>query len=85
MLNWDKDCHYVTPAHSKASEKLVTQRLGLGDGAQAPVVHLLGIELHSALGELEPLLHNGGELPDPASLLTYTPPIHQNSAPQDRH
>eukprot|EP00170_Pyropia_yezoensis_P001646 contig_7116_g1650 len=56
-------------AHSKATNQLVTQRLSLRNRAQAPVVHLLHIQLDGTLRELEPLLHNGGELTDPATLL----------------
>ena len=59
------------PSHSKASEQLVAQRLRLGDGAQAAVVHLLRVQLYAAVGELEPLLHDAGQLPDAAALLTW--------------
>jgi hypothetical protein len=59
----------IIPADGEASEELVAERLGLGDGAEAAVDDLLGVELHAVLGEVEPLLYDGGELPDSAALL----------------
>ncbi len=49
---------YCSPPHSEAAEELVAQGLCLSDGAQATVVHLLCVQLHAALWELEPLLHD---------------------------
>jgi len=57
------------PSDSEAAKELVAQRLGLGDGAQPAVVHLLRVQLHAAVRELEPLLHDAGQLPDAAPLL----------------
>mmetsp|Transcript_421 Transcript_421/g.993 ORF Transcript_421/g.993 Transcript_421/m.993 type:complete len:202 (+) Transcript_421:20-625(+) len=56
-------------AHGEAAEQLVAEGLSLGDGAQTTVGHLLGVELHGALGEAEPLLHQRGQLADAAALL----------------
>jgi hypothetical protein len=58
-----------SPPDGKTSQELVPQRLALSDGVQSTVLNLLGVELDGSLGELEPLLDEGGELPDPASLL----------------
>jgi hypothetical protein len=38
-------------------------------GAEAAVDDLLCVELHTVLTEVESLLHDGGELTDPAALL----------------
>jgi len=78
MTKPNKEHRRSTPAHSKASKKLVSQRLGLGDSAQPPVVHLLGVQLHGAFRELETLLNHGSQLTNPATLLTYIP----NSKPK---
>jgi hypothetical protein len=59
----------IIPADGEASEELVAKRLSLGDGAEAAVDDLLRVELHAILEEVEPLLHDGCELPDPATLL----------------
>ena len=53
------------PTDSQASDKLVTERLGLSDGAETPGGHLLGVELDGVLGEVEPLLDHAGQLTDP--------------------
>lgn len=58
------------PSDGEATEELVAEGLGLGDGAEAAVADLLGVELHSAVGEVESLLHHRRQLPDPATLLT---------------
>merc|ERR1712176_1036761 len=57
-------------SHSKTSDKLVPEGLSLSNSTETPSGHLLSIELHSALGEVEPLLDHGGELTDPAALLS---------------
>lgn len=53
----------------QAVEELVAQGLALGDGGQAAVLDLGGVEGHAVLGELEALLDQGGELADAAALL----------------
>ena len=60
----------IIPADGEASEELVAERLGLGDGAEAAVNDLLSVQLNAVLREVEPLLDDGGKLPDPAALLT---------------
>ena len=39
-------------------------KLYLSNGAETPGGDLLGVELDGVLGEVEPLLHNGGQLTD---------------------
>lgn len=51
-------------------QQLVAQTLTLCYGAQAPILHLSSIERHAVFGELEPLLYEGGELADTATLLS---------------
>lgn len=63
-----ESCH-VIPPDGKASEELVAEGLSLRDGAEAAVDDLLGVELDAILGEVEPLLDDRGQLPDPAALL----------------
>ena len=58
------------PADGKTAEELVAEGLALGDGGETTGVDLLGVELNGALGEVEALLHNGGELANAASLLS---------------
>lgn len=53
----------------EAVEELVAQGLALGDGGQAAVLDLGGVEGDGVLGELEALLDEGGELADAAPLL----------------
>jgi hypothetical protein len=48
--------------------KAVLDRLALGDGAQASVLHTLGVKLDRALREAETLLHDRRELADPPAL-----------------
>jgi hypothetical protein len=55
---------------SQTVKKLVTERLGLSDGAEGTVGNTLGVELDVVVGEVESLLNNGGELTDAATLLT---------------
>ena len=57
------------PPDCESTDELVPQRLGLRDGAQAPRGHLLGVQLDGALGEVEALLHHGGQLADSPALL----------------
>ena len=58
------------PPDGETSDELVTERLGLGDGAETTGGDLLGVKLHGALGEVEPLLDNASELSDPPALLS---------------
>jgi hypothetical protein len=53
----------------KSSEELVLKRLSLGLGAEATVGHTLSVKLDTSLGEVESLLHHGGELADALTLL----------------
>lgn len=57
-------------ASSQATEELVADRLGLGDGAQGSVLDAFGVEFDVAVGEVEPLLDLGGQLSDALALLT---------------
>jgi hypothetical protein len=60
----------IIPADGEAFEELVAKILGLGDGVEAAIDDVLYVELHTTiLREVEPLLHDGGELTDPAALL----------------
>lgn len=59
-----------SPTDGKTSEELVPQALALGDGIETTVLDLLGVKLDATLGELEPLLDEGSELADAASLLS---------------
>ena len=54
----------------QATDELVPHALGLGDGAETAGGDLLGVELDRSLGEVEPLLDDGGELANPAALLS---------------
>mmetsp|Transcript_32025 Transcript_32025/g.53811 ORF Transcript_32025/g.53811 Transcript_32025/m.53811 type:complete len:237 (+) Transcript_32025:412-1122(+) len=56
-------------AHGEATDQLVTEGLGLGDGAQAAVGDLLGVQLNGPLREVEPLLDDRGQLANAATLL----------------
>merc|ERR1712019_174542 len=56
--------------HGQTSDQLVTERLGLGDGAQTTGGHLLSVQLNGSLGEVESLLDHAGELTDPPALLS---------------
>jgi hypothetical protein len=57
------------PAHGEATDQLVAEGLGLGDGAQAAVGDLLGVQLNGPLREVEPLLDDRGQLANAATLL----------------
>lgn len=57
------------PAHCQATQQFVAQALCLCHGAQAPVGHLLSVQLDGVLGEVEALLHGRGQLTDAAALL----------------
>src|SRR4051812_41282372 len=57
------------PPHGKTAQELVLEGLSLRNGAQGAVEHALSIELDRALGEVEPLLDDRCELPDPAALV----------------
>jgi len=54
----------------KTTEELVSEGLGLGDGGETSVSDLLGVKVDGALSEGESLGDEGGELPDPDTLLT---------------
>jgi hypothetical protein len=58
----------IIPVDGGASEELVVKILSMGDGAEAAVDDLLCAELHAVLEEVEPLLHDRGELTDPTTL-----------------
>ena len=58
------------PPDGETSDELVTEGLSLGDGAETAGGDLLGVKLDGALGEVEPLLDNAGELSDPPALLS---------------
>ncbi len=67
----DESEHTVAgTANGQTSDKLVAERLGLGDGAETAGGDLLGVEIHRVLGEVEPLLDDGGQLANPAALLS---------------
>jgi len=53
----------------KATEELVLKGLSLGLGVEASVGNAVSEDLNSALGEVESLLHHGGELSDSLTLL----------------
>lgn len=57
-------------ADSKTTKELEAQRLALGNSAETAVVDALSIELNGALGEVEALLNDGGELANATALLT---------------
>lgn len=59
----------ASPSDSKSTEELVAEGLGLGDGAETAVVHLLRVELDAALREVEALLNHRSQFPDPPTLL----------------
>merc|ERR1719225_1739306 len=54
----------------QTSDQLVTERLGLGNGAQTTSGHLLSVQLDGSLGEVESLLDDAGQLTDPPALLS---------------
>lgn len=56
-------------ADGQTVEKLVAERLALGDGGQTTVLDLGGVQGHAVLGELEALLDQAGELADATALL----------------
>ena len=58
------------PSDSKTIEELVSEGLALCDSTEATVLDLGGVERDGVLRELEPLLDQGGKLPDAATLLT---------------
>lgn len=57
-------------SHSKTTEELVPEGLGLSSGGETSVLDLLSVELESILGELEPLLDQSLELPNSSTLVT---------------
>merc|ERR1719164_107448 len=68
-LHDEADHTIAGTSDSKSSEELVAQGLALGHGAEATVQHLLGVQLNGSGGEVEPLLHNSGELANATALL----------------
>jgi len=56
-------------ADGQAVEQLVAEGLALGDGGEAAVLDLGGVQGDGVLGELEALLDQRGELTDAAALL----------------
>ena len=58
-------------ADGETTEELVAERFGLGDSAETTVGDLFGVEFNGALGELEALLNNGGQLANAAALDTW--------------
>ena len=58
------------PSDSKTVEKLISEGLALCDSTETTVLDLGGVERDGVLGELEPLLDQGGEFPNAATLLT---------------
>ena len=55
---------------NKTTIKKIPRHQYLSDSTQTPGLHLLGVQLHGALGEVESLLDDAGELPDSATLLS---------------
>jgi len=67
----DETEHTVaSPPDGKTSDEFVTERLSLGDGAETTGGDLLGVQLNAVFLEVEPLLNDGGQFPDSASLLS---------------
>lgn len=69
LERWNKP-KYDRKQEKLTSNEFVSERLGLGDGAQTTSRHLLGVELHRLLGDVEPLLNDGSQLTDSAALLS---------------
>merc|ERR1719499_2420745 len=66
----DEAHHAVaSAAHGEAAEELVAEGLALSHGAAGAVLHALREELDAVLREAVALLHDRGELADPAALL----------------
>ena len=65
-----KSFENALPSDSQSSDQLVSERLSLCDGAETTSGHLLGVQLDGVLGEVEPLLDDGGQLTDPSALLS---------------
>ena len=58
---WPAISCFYSPTHGKSTDKLVTERLGLSDGAETAGSDLFGVQLNGVLGEVETLLNDGGE------------------------
>lgn len=56
-------------ADGETVQELVAEGLALGDGRETAVLDLGRVQRNRVLGELEPLLDEGGELADAAALL----------------
>merc|ERR1711882_18020 len=56
--------------HGETANELVPQGLGLSNSAKTSSLDLLGIQLNGSLWEVEPLLDDAGQLPDPPALLS---------------
>ena len=66
----DESQHAVARSPDRQSvEQLVAEGFALGDGGEAAVLHLGGVEGDGVLGELEAFLDEGGEFADAAPLL----------------
>ena len=67
------NCNFVSlgalPSDSQSSDELVSEGLGLGDGAETADGHLLSVELDGALREVEPLLNDSRQLANASALL----------------
>jgi hypothetical protein len=67
----DEPQHTVAgPSNGQTIEKLVTERLALGDGGETTVLDLGGVKGDGVLRELEALLDERGELTNAATLLS---------------
>ena len=58
------------PADCETSKQFVTQALTLSNSGETTVLNFLGIELEAVLGELEPLLDEGGQFTNAPSFVT---------------
>lgn len=58
-----------SPSHGKSTDQLVSQRLGLSDGAKSPRGDLLGVQLDIVVLEVETFLNDRSQLPDSPALL----------------
>mmetsp|Transcript_15213 Transcript_15213/g.42884 ORF Transcript_15213/g.42884 Transcript_15213/m.42884 type:complete len:280 (-) Transcript_15213:156-995(-) len=69
-LHHEPDHTVARTSHGQPSQQLELEGFGLGLGAEAAVLHALGVQLDGAIGEFESLLHDGGQLADAASVLS---------------
>ena len=67
----DETEHTVaSTANGETTDELVTERLSLGNCAEATSGDLLGVEFDGVFRELEVLLNDGGQLADAAASFT---------------